>query len=104
LLPKAIAVLTLFIFSFYHRLQELQKYKDALDALNRALLALGKPAEALTLLTKAIALDPNYATAWGVTLYQLELDTEAIASFEKALGINPNYQPALEALEQLKSN
>jgi hypothetical protein len=47
-----------------------------------------------------------------VTLYQLELDTEAIsrreryaiASFEKALAINPNYQPALEALEQLKSN
>jgi tetratricopeptide (TPR) repeat protein len=105
------------------------------------LLALGKPTEALAVLTKAIALDPNYATPWsnkgwalselgnyqesleaydqaieldpnsantwynrGVTLYQLELDTEAIACFEKALAINPNYQPALEALDQLKSN
>ncbi|MEA5418075.1 tetratricopeptide repeat-containing serine protease family protein [Spirulina sp. CCNP1310] len=69
--------------------------------------------EALSYFKQAVALDPNYALAWGhlgVSLGELEQYENSIASFDKAIAINPNFAMAwsnrgvsFEKLEQYEN-
>ena len=54
---------------------------------------LGKYTEAVASYDKAIAIDPNYTTAWinrGVALGNLGQYSDEIASYDKAIAIDPN--------------
>lgn len=90
---------------------ELQRYKDALVAYQKAveirpnyaqawngqgktLSRLKQYKEALTAYDKSIQLRPDYVEAWsgrGFVLQSLQRYSEAIASFDKALQLNENY-------------
>ena len=53
---------------------------------------------------KAIAIDPNYATAYfhrGVAYYEKGDKEQAIADYRKALEIEPSDQDAKEGLKRL---
>jgi tetratricopeptide (TPR) repeat protein/tRNA A-37 threonylcarbamoyl transferase component Bud32 len=96
-------------------LLELKRYKEALNAYNRAvelkpeyaeawkgqgnsLLELKRYQEALDAYDKAIQIQPNYLEAWngrGKALDYLQRYKEAIASFDAALKIEPNNLEAL---------
>jgi tetratricopeptide (TPR) repeat protein len=95
-------------------LVELKRYKDALNAYNRAvelrpeyaeawkgqgntLLELKQYEDALNAYDKAIQIQPNYFEAWngrGKTLARLQRHEEAINAFDAALKIQPNHLEA----------
>jgi len=95
-------------------LSELMRYKDALDAYNRAvelrpdyveawkgqgntLLELKRYEDALNAYDKAIQIQPNYLEAWmgrGNALDRLQRYEDAINSFDGALKIQPNHLEA----------
>jgi tetratricopeptide (TPR) repeat protein len=69
--------------------REWQYIDDGLSSLK-----LGNATEAIASYDKAIAINPNSATAWnyrGNALFSLDRYTEAIASYDKAIAIKPDY-------------
>ncbi len=63
----------------------------------RVLQKLGRSAEALEAINRAIALNRESAEAWtirGEATWILERYDQAIISFDKALQLDPNYEPA----------
>ncbi|MBD2344436.1 serine/threonine-protein kinase [Anabaena subtropica] len=103
---------------------ELQRYKDALSAYQKAveirpdyakgwngqgktLSRLKQYQEALTAYDKTIQLQPDYVEAWsgrGFALQSLQRYSEAIASFDKALQLNESYPEVWNARGEVFSS
>jgi len=78
---------------------EIEISKEAIELYNKgvARYRAGDLEGAIAAFEKALEIDPKFHIAWshlGVTLNNLDRNTEAIAALEKALEIDPTFHPA----------